>query len=248
MAISRAQQEALNKLRSTRPSEPMATFFETLFPEAIPASARAPLIKDAMALFEEHWTAEDGVEVPVYAHDAIALLGRTASGWRTDNARYQASANLAAELQAKVAALEARLANPTPDDSASKTSNSAEDPPQKLHNGAQRGGNTDPGNDQGPAASTISTEGSAQNDFRLLSRLAPFSGNPADGEDFLNSFIARSRLCTDEDRLYWFGILCGPACTLWFERAKFPTWEAACKAFKAGYTIRVRTKDALCRN
>ena len=86
-----------------------------------------------MALFEEHWTAEDGVEVPVYAHDAITLLGRTASGWRTDNARYQAACNLASDLQAKVAALEARLANPTPDDSASKTSNSAEDPSQKLH-------------------------------------------------------------------------------------------------------------------
>ena len=45
--------------------------------------------------------------------------------------------------------------------------------------------------------------------------------------------------------MYWFGILCGPACTLWFERAKFPTWEAACRAFQAGYTIRIRAKDAL---
>lgn len=133
MAFSCAQQEAMNKLRSTRLSEPMATFFETLFPEAIPASAQTPLIRDAMALFEEHWTAEDGVEVPVYAHDAITLLRRTASGWRTDNARYQAASNLATELQTKVAALEARLANPTPDDSASKTSNPSEDPPQKLH-------------------------------------------------------------------------------------------------------------------
>ena len=133
MAISRAQQEALNKLRSTRPSEPMATFFETLFPETIPASARAPLIRDAMTLFEDHWTADDGVEVPVFAHDAIALLGRTASGWRTDNVRYQAACKLTSDLQAKVATLEAKLANPTPDDSASKTSNSAEDPSQKPH-------------------------------------------------------------------------------------------------------------------
>lgn len=38
--------------------------------------------------------------------------------------------------------------------------------------------------------------------------------------------------------MYWFGILCGPECMLWFGITKFPTWEA-------GYTICIQTKNAL---
>lgn len=101
----------------------------------------------------------------------------------------------------------------------------------------KRGSNS--GNDQGPAASSVHSKGSAQNKFRLLSQLALFSGNPANGEKFLDLFIARNLVCSDKERLYWCGILCGPTCTLLFKRSKILIWEAACCASQAGYTIRI---------
>lgn len=61
-------------------------------------------------------------------------------------------------------------------------------------------------NGQGPVASNVNPEGLAQNDF-LLSRLAPFSGKPEDGENFLNSFVALSWLFSEDFQIYWFGIL-----------------------------------------
>lgn len=81
-----------------------------------------------MALFEDHWTAADGVKLPVFAHDAVDILGRTTAGWCANNARAHASSALAAKLQTKVIALEAKLANPTPKDSANSASKLATRP------------------------------------------------------------------------------------------------------------------------
>lgn len=82
------------------------------------------------------------------------------------------------------------------------------------------------------------------NNFFLLLQLDPFSENSEDEKDFLYILITGSRHCSDEDRLYLFGIFCGPACASWFECAKITAWKAACNAFKVGYNVWVRTKDA----
>lgn len=53
MAISRTQQEAINKLCETRPTEHIGKFFKTPFPESTPVACRAALLCDALALFKE---------------------------------------------------------------------------------------------------------------------------------------------------------------------------------------------------
>lgn len=112
MAISHTCQEALNKLRATRPTEPITTFFETLFLESISNAHRAPLLRNALALFNKHWTCTDGANVQVHTHDAVELLTRTAAKWWTDILRSEASAAHAANLQIQVATLEYKLVNP----------------------------------------------------------------------------------------------------------------------------------------
>lgn len=71
MATSHTQQKALNKLRITRPADPIATFFEALFPESTSISCRAPLLWEALALFDEQWSGADGDEVQVFAHNVV---------------------------------------------------------------------------------------------------------------------------------------------------------------------------------
>lgn len=78
MAISCTQHEALNKLRSNRPTKPIATFFETMFPESTLIACHVPLLSDALSLFEKHWAGAEGEEVQVFAHDVVDLLGRAA--------------------------------------------------------------------------------------------------------------------------------------------------------------------------
>lgn len=71
--------EVLNKLRTKRSAEPITAFFDTIFSETTPVSRRALLLPNALAFFEEHYTAADGDEVQVHLHNAVNLLGRTAA-------------------------------------------------------------------------------------------------------------------------------------------------------------------------
>lgn len=74
---------------------------------------RAPLLRDAVALFAEHRAGPEEDEITVFAHDAVDLLGRTAAEECTDILCAKPSAAHATELQAQVAALKSKLANPT---------------------------------------------------------------------------------------------------------------------------------------
>lgn len=100
---------------------------------------RAPLLSNALALFEEHLIAADGNEVQVYAHDAVDPLDHTTAKWRIEILRAKDSATQASELKAHLAALEANLANPVneiPANQDLKTSGSASTEHQDHHNGA----------------------------------------------------------------------------------------------------------------
>ena len=91
----------------------MATVMDTLFPAELTTPRRAPLIDSATELFAEHWTGAAGEEISVPAHDSLELVTRVCQEWQANVRRADASATHAAELQAHVAALEERLANPT---------------------------------------------------------------------------------------------------------------------------------------
>lgn len=96
MAISFTNQEALKKLRTMRPSKPISTFFDTLFPEAIPSARQAPLFCDATDFFDEHQTSAKGDKVTFYAHNK--LIRRDAAKWRTNRLEAKAPATHALEL------------------------------------------------------------------------------------------------------------------------------------------------------
>lgn len=126
----------MNKLRKTRPAKTISTFFDTLFPEYIPVARGAPLLRKALALFEEHFTAADGAKVQIHAQKAVDLISRTAAEWRTDFLCGETSATHASELQVQLAALEAKLANPfeeNPVNHVLKTRGSADVAPQEHH-------------------------------------------------------------------------------------------------------------------
>lgn len=53
------------------------------------------------------------MEVQVFSHNDVGLLGRTAAKRKINLLRAKASAAHAAKLQTQVAALEAKLSNPT---------------------------------------------------------------------------------------------------------------------------------------
>lgn len=55
-----------------------------MFPESILVVLKVPLLRDTLALFEEYWTAVDGANVQVHAHNVVNLLGSTALEWLTD--------------------------------------------------------------------------------------------------------------------------------------------------------------------
>lgn len=180
-------------------------------------------------------------------------MTRTCADCQDNLRRAEASAAHATEFQAHVAALEERISNPLDKQTTSGSIENAfisivqATSDRTLNNAIQRSPTR--GSTltmvRGPLCLSVNSKGSTQKDFCILSCLAPFSGNTADGEALLNSFIACSRLCSDKESLYWFRILYSPVCTLWFERTKFLTWEAACRAFQTGYTICIQDKEEL---
>lgn len=113
MFIFHTRKEILNKLHTTRPAKNIAAFFYTIFPESTPVARRAPLLRNALALFKEHWAAADGAKVQLYAHNAVFLLRCTVAEWRTKILRAEASVTHSSKLQVQVPALEAKLANTT---------------------------------------------------------------------------------------------------------------------------------------
>lgn len=137
MAILSIRQEALNKLWAIRPAKPTATFFKALFLELSPIAYRAPLLRDALSLFDEHWSGSYGDKVQVFAHIAVDFLDRTAAKQRTNILRAKASAAHAAELQTQVSTIESKFATPTkevPGGMDLKASGSANTRPQEaLH-------------------------------------------------------------------------------------------------------------------
>lgn len=60
MDILCTRQEALNNIRATLSAETIATFFETLFAKSILFALRAPLLRNAITLFDEHWSRAKG--------------------------------------------------------------------------------------------------------------------------------------------------------------------------------------------
>jgi hypothetical protein len=79
----------------------------------------------------------------------------------------------------------------------------------------------------------------------MLSKLAPFSGDPAEGRTFMNSFLARAQRCSDERKRYWFQQLAGPGCFSWFESTTWHSWDEMRDAFLANFTVRYKKADAL---
>lgn len=79
MVISLTRQEYLNWLRSTCISDPIVTFFETLFLGAIFVARWASLLCDATDFFSGHWTGAKGRKITVFAHGAVEVLMRAAA-------------------------------------------------------------------------------------------------------------------------------------------------------------------------
>lgn len=92
MSISCTRQEALDKLRATLSAKPIVTLFVTMFPESTLVAHQASQLREALAQFEEYWTGAGGINVQVFAYNAVDLFGRTAAEWRIDLLRAKDSA------------------------------------------------------------------------------------------------------------------------------------------------------------
>lgn len=111
MAFSQTQRKALQWARATRPTEPINTFIESFFLAKIAAQRQNPLVDDSSELFIEHLTGAAGLEVLVPPTAPWTLWPYLR--WMTgQSASAEASAAHEAELQALIAALEERIANP----------------------------------------------------------------------------------------------------------------------------------------
>lgn len=107
----------------------------------------------------------------MFTHDSVDLLGRMYAKCRNNHLHADASAAHATELQIQVAALEAKIVNPTKEtsiDMVLKDSDSGDNRPQDASQGSPKRWSNNPGNDQGPVATSVTTEGLAQNNFRLI--------------------------------------------------------------------------------
>lgn len=74
MSISRTQHEALQRAQITRPTEPIATFLEPLFPAKLTAQRQNPLTNVTTELFAEHWAGAIGKEILVPVHNSLELI------------------------------------------------------------------------------------------------------------------------------------------------------------------------------
>lgn len=112
MAITRAQCEALQCARITRPTKIIATVLEALFLTKLTSQQCGPLINAATELFSEHWTGSPGVQILVPAYNSLELVTLACTQWQADLYWAYSSATHAAKIHAHIAALGERIANP----------------------------------------------------------------------------------------------------------------------------------------
>lgn len=87
-------------------------FFEILLLKSIPVACCSPLISNALALLETHWTGADITKTQVHVHNDVVLLRITATEWRASILQDKASAAHGAKLQNQFTTLESKLTNP----------------------------------------------------------------------------------------------------------------------------------------